>query len=142
MKTVAAIGHFDPVMGLHIKYLEEAIQLGDRLLVILSRDEQVHQMLGCVVSGYDDRRDVLAWGLAGRGEVVPNLDSGFAFQKSLAYYRPQVVYVPWWIGFDLFEGAVCGAENIEVVRAYRPVTHTPTSREERGESSRPFAKGD
>jgi len=40
MKTVVVSGYFDPIHIGHLKYIQEAKQLGNKLIVILNSNEQ------------------------------------------------------------------------------------------------------
>ena len=46
MRVVLVTGGFDPLHSGHIKYLEEAAKLGDRLIVAVNIDETVRQLKG------------------------------------------------------------------------------------------------
>jgi len=46
MKKVVASGYFDPIHVGHIKYLQEAKKLGDKLIVIINNDFQAKRKKG------------------------------------------------------------------------------------------------
>ncbi len=124
MKVVAVSGGFDPLHPGHIKYIEEAITLGDRLLIILTRNEQLIQKdrLNAFSKGrdpipYEVRKDVLLWGLGGRGEVVCNIDEDITARESLRYYRPHVFAKggDTWDAHSLPEQSICDELGIDVV---------------------------
>ncbi|MFA6511721.1 MAG: adenylyltransferase/cytidyltransferase family protein [Patescibacteria group bacterium] len=94
MKTVLTFGTFDLFHEGHKKYLEQARAYGDKLVVVVARDETVFVMKG----HYPDEREeqrikrVLASGLA--DEVV--LGSNHEYFQILDLYPPNVVV----LGYD------------------------------------------
>lgn len=101
MKIISAHGGFDPIHPGHIKYLEESYKLvgpEDRFIVILTRDDQLkeknrldgHPKKRSPIP-YEARKQVLEWGLKGRGEVVPNIDKDMTMCESLRRYRPDIM---------------------------------------------------
>lgn len=59
MKIVLVTGGFDPVHSGHIKYLEAAYQLGDRLFVGLNSDEWLRRKKGRAFMPWEERAAVL-----------------------------------------------------------------------------------
>ncbi len=59
MKIIIASGYFDPIHVGHIEYLKLAKQLGDKLIVILSRDDQCIQKKGKAFMPEKERKIIL-----------------------------------------------------------------------------------
>jgi cytidyltransferase-like protein len=89
MITVAVSGGFDPIHIGHIRSIIEAKKLGDELMVILTRDDQLVQKKGYFFMPYEERKEVLE-NIVGVGCVVPNIDDDITSNKSLEYYRPDI----------------------------------------------------
>ncbi|OGO20808.1 MAG: hypothetical protein A2144_03385 [Chloroflexi bacterium RBG_16_50_9] len=89
MITVAVSGGFDPVHVGHIRSMKEAKKIGDKLMVILTRDDQLIQKKGYYFMPYEERKEILE-SIAGVDRVVPNIDAGITSNGSLEYYRPDV----------------------------------------------------
>ena len=90
---VAVSGGFDPIHKGHICYIEEALRLGDELLVILTRDDQLEMKNGKYATDYEERELILRWGLRGCGkpfEIVKNIDKTIKAYESLLYYKPDI----------------------------------------------------
>jgi len=122
--TVAISGGFDPIHPGHIAYIEEAIKLGDWLIVILARDDQLIEkdkiagnIKGRMPIPYEVRKTAIEWGLRGKGEVVENIDKDITSCKSLARYKPDVFAKGGdsWDIDNLPEGEVCSKLGIEIV---------------------------
>jgi len=113
---VAISGGFDPIHTGHIRYIEEALKLGDELIVILGRDDQLAQKKGTCAIPYEVRKAVLEWGLKGRGKVVENIDEDITCCESLEYYRPDIFAKGGntWNGESLPEKEVCEVLGIEI----------------------------
>jgi D-beta-D-heptose 7-phosphate kinase/D-beta-D-heptose 1-phosphate adenosyltransferase len=58
-KIVAVSGGFDPLHVGHVRLLNEARKLGDRLVVILNNDNWLKQKKGFVFMGERDRKEIL-----------------------------------------------------------------------------------
>ena len=89
MITVVVSGGFDPVHIGHIRSMKEARKLGDELVVILTRDDQLVQKKGYFFMPYEERKEVLE-SLECVDRVVPNIDEGITSNESLEYYRPNI----------------------------------------------------
>jgi D-beta-D-heptose 7-phosphate kinase/D-beta-D-heptose 1-phosphate adenosyltransferase len=126
--TVAVSGGFDPLHPGHIKYIEEAKALGGRLIVILTRDDQLREKdrkLGHPKKRepipFDVRRAVIEWGLRDRGIVVPNIDKDITSRSSIAQYHGQYgidVFAKGgdtWDADNLPEKEVCDRLGIQIV---------------------------
>lgn len=74
MKIVVVTGGFDPVHSGHIKYLEAARQLGDRLIVGLNSDAWLERKKGRAFMPWEERADVLK-AMSFVGYVMPFDDS-------------------------------------------------------------------
>ncbi len=117
MNVVAVSGGYDPLHPGHICNIEEALTLGDRLLVILTRDDQLLQKKGYYVLPYYVRKYVLDWGLQGRGEVVSNIDQDISCRESLRYYRPDIFAKGGrtWDLENLPESPTCEQLGIQII---------------------------
>jgi len=117
MKIVAVSGGFDPMHTGHIQYIEGAVELGDKVIVILSRDDQLVMKKGKYVIPYEVRKAVIEWGLNGRGEVVENIDNDHTARESIAYYMPDVFAKggDTWDSDNLPEKNVCDELDIKVI---------------------------
>ena len=82
MKIVIATGGFDPVHSGHIKYLEAAKELGDKLIVGLNSDAWLERKKGRPFMPFEERRAVLE-ALQCVGEVVAFDDSDGSAVKLL-----------------------------------------------------------
>lgn len=74
MKIVIATGGFDPIHSGHIRYLESAKQMGDRLIVGLNSDEWLTRKKGKAFMPFAERQAVLT-ALSCTGYVIPFDDS-------------------------------------------------------------------
>lgn len=89
MITVAVSGGFDPVHIGHIRSVTEAKKLGDELVVILTRDDQLIRKKGYCFIPYEERKEIME-SIVGVDRVVPNIDDDITSNKSLEYYRPDI----------------------------------------------------
>lgn len=89
MITVAVSGGFDPLHVGHVRHIKEAKKLGDRLIIILSRDDQMIKKKGYVFMYYDERKEILL-SILGVDEVVENIDQDITSNESLEYYKPDI----------------------------------------------------
>lgn len=92
-KTVVAIaGGFDPLNGKgHISHIQEAMKLGDWLVVILARDDQLIKKKGkTFYPDYAERKVILESILGDRGEVVMNIDKNGDCAETLLYIKPDI----------------------------------------------------
>lgn len=90
--TVAVSGGFDPMNGRgHASHIKDARRLGDRLVVILSRDEQLvakgNKANGTFYPGIKDRRAIME---LVADEVVVNIDSDATCAETLRMVKPQI----------------------------------------------------
>jgi cytidyltransferase-like protein len=89
MITVAVSGGFDPVHIGHIRSFREAKKLGDKLLIILTRDDQLIRKKGYYFMPFEERKEILER-IEGVDRVVSNVDDDITSNESLEYYRPDV----------------------------------------------------
>ena len=89
MIIVAVSGGFDPVHIGHIRSIRDASQLGDKLMVILTRDDQLIRKKGYCFMPYEERKEVME-NIKGVDIVVPNVDANITSNESLEYYRPNI----------------------------------------------------
>jgi cytidyltransferase-like protein len=89
MKTVAVSGGFDPIHIGHVRHIKEAKKLGDKLMVILTRDDQLIKKKGYVFMVYDERKEILE-NIIGVDEVVENVDKDITSNESLEFYKPDI----------------------------------------------------
>jgi len=128
LKTVAVSGGFDPLHPGHITHFEEALKLGDRLLVILTRDDQLiekDKQSGYLKNRkpipYAVRKAVIDWGLHGRGVVVSNADRDITSCLSILKYHKEYgidVYAKGggtWDVDSLPEKDICDQLGIKIV---------------------------
>lgn len=124
LTTVVISGGFDPIHPGHIAYIEEAMKLGDRLIIILTRDDQLIEkdklmgnIKGRLPIPYKVRKANLEWGLKGRGKVVENIDKDITSCKSLRKYHPDIFAKGGdsWDIDNLPEKEVCDELGIRVV---------------------------
>ena len=91
MKGVAVSGGFDPIHKGHVRHIKAAMKLGSKLIVILTRDDQLAAKKGYYFQDYEERKEIIEYGLRPRDTVVPNIDDDITDCKSLAHYRPNVL---------------------------------------------------
>lgn len=123
-RSIAISGGFDPLQPGHLSYIEDASKLGYELKVILSRDDQLlekDRQLGFPKNRqpmpYEVRKQILEWGLRGRGIVVQNIDKDITSCESLRLYHPDIFAKggDTWDLDNLPEAKVCKELGIEVV---------------------------
>jgi len=117
MKLVAISGGFDPIQPGHVVYIEEAKKLGDKLIVILSRDDQLVAKKGYCFMPYLDRMTILRWGLRYNDMIFENIDKDITCRESLKYYKPDIFAKggDTWNAENLPEWDVCKELGIDVV---------------------------
>jgi len=90
--TVAVSGGFDPMNGRgHATHISEARKLGDRLVIILSRDDQLvakgNKANGTFYPSISDRMAIMSLVC---DEVVVNIDKDLTCAETLRMIRPQI----------------------------------------------------
>jgi D-beta-D-heptose 7-phosphate kinase/D-beta-D-heptose 1-phosphate adenosyltransferase len=90
MKTIVAVsGGFDPLHRGHIRYLKEAKQLGDELVVILNTDVFLIKKKGYLFMPYRERKEILE-SVRCVDRVVRCIDKDQTVAKTLELVRPHV----------------------------------------------------
>lgn len=89
MRVVAVSGGFDPIHIGHIRSIKEAKELGGRLIVILTRDDQLVVKKGYAFMPYEERKAILE-SIKWVDEVVENVDKGIESFESLNLYKPNI----------------------------------------------------
>ena len=59
MITVAVSGGYDPIHIGHVRSIREGKKLGDKLIIILTRDDQLIQKKGYYFMPYEERKEIL-----------------------------------------------------------------------------------
>ena len=91
MTKVCISGYFDPLHPGHIDYIEKALELGDHLIIILGRDDQLIAKNGYCFMSCQEREEMLKWGLRDRSfEIVPNIDESIECAESIKKYKPDI----------------------------------------------------
>ncbi len=106
-RIVMTNGCFDILHAGHVGYLEEARELGDRLVVAVNDDESVRRLKGArrPVNNLADRMEVLA-ALASVDWVVPFADD--TPERLIAAVRPHVLVK----GGDYRPASIAGSEQV------------------------------
>jgi FAD synthetase len=113
---VAVSGNFDWLRKGHLHLIRDAKKLGDYLMVILAREDQVIMKKGYEAVPYLERKEVLE-SLKWVDEVVENVDDDISSRKSLGKYHPDI----FARGGDnlkegeLVESEVCKSLGIKIV---------------------------
>lgn len=89
VRIVAISGGFDPLHAGHIRHIKAAKRLGDKLIIILSPDDQLKKKKGYVLMPYEERKEILE-SIVGVAKVVKNIDSDITAAESLKLYGPDV----------------------------------------------------
>jgi len=105
---VAVSGGYDPIHIGHLRNIQEACKLGDRLIVILTRDDQLIEKKGYVFMAYAERKEILE-GIRGVSMVVENIDQDRTCNLSLRHYKPDVFAKggDTWDAMNLPEAETC-----------------------------------
>lgn len=88
--VVAVSGGFDPIHKGHVRHIKAAMQLGDRIVVMLSTDDVLRRKKGKPFMPYEERKEIIEAIIGKHGVVVPN------------------------------DGGTTGIDCIEVMRLHRP----------------------
>ena len=89
MKIAAVSGGFDPIHVGHCRNIREAKKLGDYLIIILTRDDQLVAKKGYVFMSYRERKEILE-SIKWVDKVVENIDKDLSSKESLRFYKPEV----------------------------------------------------
>ena len=87
--TVAISGAFDPIHVGHIRYICEAAELGDRLVVILNGDDFLLRKKGFVFMPFEERKEILE-NVRGVDEVIASVDEDQTVRKTLELVKPDI----------------------------------------------------
>jgi cytidyltransferase-like protein len=87
--TVAVSGAFDPMHVGHARYIREAAKLGDRLVVILNKDDFLLRKKGFVFMPFEERKEILE-NVKGVDEVVASIDEDQTVCKTLEMLKPDI----------------------------------------------------
>lgn len=87
--TVAISGAFDPIHVGHVRYIREAAELGDRLVVILNGDDFLLRKKGFVFRPFEERKEILQ-NVKGVDEVVASVDEDQTVCKTLELVKPDI----------------------------------------------------
>jgi|SRR3989344_203413 len=114
-KVVAASGGFDPLTSGHIEYLEAARKLGDKLIVILNKDQFLLHKKGSVFMPYEDRREILK-ALGFVDDVFPCMDEDDTVCKTLEQLKPDIFAKgKGWTMDNVPEKKICKKLGIKIV---------------------------
>ena len=89
MKTVVASGYFNPLHKGHVRYLQAAKELGDRLIVVVNNDMQV-RVKGSQVFMDEEERCEIVQALKCVDDVRLSIDTDNTVCKSLESIKPYI----------------------------------------------------
>ena len=114
-KVVAVSGGFDPLHRGHIEYLKEARKLGDKLVVILNKDQFLLKEKGSIFMPYEDRREILK-ALGFVDDVIPCIDEDNTVCKTLERLKPDIFAKGTdWTSHNIPEKEICRKLGIKVI---------------------------
>jgi D-beta-D-heptose 7-phosphate kinase/D-beta-D-heptose 1-phosphate adenosyltransferase len=114
-KIVATSGGFDPLTNGHVEYLRAAKKLGDKLIVILNKDQFLLCKKGSVFMPYEDRREILK-ALGFVDDVFPCMDEDNTVCKTLEQLKPDVFAKgKGWTMDNVPEKEICEKLGIKLV---------------------------
>ncbi len=95
MRIVVVSGGFDPIHKGHVRMMEEAEKLGDKLIVILNTDQFLDEKKkdggGKFYPDIDERKEIVEWGIGARygngNEAVESVDTDMSVNKTLEMIR-------------------------------------------------------
>jgi cytidyltransferase-like protein len=79
-------GYFNPLHVGHLRMMDAAAELGDRLVVIVNNDEQQIMKKGCIITPLEDRLEIVR-ALRIVDEAVPAIDEDATVKQTLAWLR-------------------------------------------------------
>lgn len=114
-KVVAASGGFDPLNRGHIEYLKKSKELGDKLVVILNKDQFLLKQKGSIFMPYEDRREILK-SLGFVDDVIPCIDEDETVCNTLTQLKPDIFSKGIrWTDDNIPEKKVCEELGIKIV---------------------------
>lgn len=122
-KVVAVSGGFDPLHKGHLRNMKDAMKLGDKVIAIVTRDDQLLRKKGKPFMCYAEREEIVGSICLSphkckyRCEAVKNIDTGITSVESIRKYKPDCFAKggDTWDLDNLPEAKVCGELGIEVV---------------------------
>ena len=116
-KIVAVSGGFDPLHRGHIEHLKEAKELGDKLIIILNKDQFLLKKKGSVFMPYEDRREILR-SLGFVDDIIPCIDEDETVCKTLTQLKPDIFAKGGdWDNKEIPEIKICEELNIQVLKS-------------------------
>ena len=114
--TVAVSGAFDPIHVGHIRYIREAAKLGDRLVVILNKDDFLLRKKGFIFRPFEDRKEILE-SIKGVDEVIASIDDDQTVSKTLELVKPDIFAKGgYWTNIEnIPEANVCRAIGCQLL---------------------------
>lgn len=94
-KIIAVSGYFDPLTPGHVDYFFQAKELGDRLVVILNRDDQLitkrkgTRLAGKIRYPFQDRKAIIS-ALKPVDEVVECIDEDLSVAETIRMLKPNI----------------------------------------------------
>lgn len=89
MKIVAVSGGYDPIHIGHIRNIKEASKLGDKLIVILSRNDQLIRKKGFYFMTLLERKEILE-NIKGVNYVIVSIDEEITSNETLQMVKPNI----------------------------------------------------
>lgn len=86
---VVIAGGFDPLHSGHIDHIRKASTLGDLLIVIIARDDQLIKKKGYCFLPLAERMEILK-SIKGVNEVIMNIDKDLDCHQTLEMIKPDV----------------------------------------------------
>jgi cytidyltransferase-like protein len=85
MSTIVIVsGYFNPMHRGHVRMVQHAKKLGDKLVVIVNNDKQQHLKKGKIIMSEDERQEVVT-ALRDVDEVVLSIDQDRTVMKTLEH---------------------------------------------------------
>jgi len=85
MSTIIVLsGYFNPIHRGHIRMVQHAKKLGDKVVVIVNNDKQQHLKKGKIIMGEDERQEVVT-ALRDVDEVILSIDEDRTVLKTLEH---------------------------------------------------------
>ncbi|MEK7636902.1 MAG: adenylyltransferase/cytidyltransferase family protein [Patescibacteria group bacterium] len=85
MSTIVIVsGYFNPIHRGHIRMVQHAKKLGDKLVVIVNNDKQQHLKKGKIIMAEDERREVVT-ALRDVDDVILSIDQDRTVMKTLEH---------------------------------------------------------